>query len=420
MKWLLSLAFLVTAIAERPLFAQVRILRWHTTLESAQQAARGSGKPLFIVFRCVPCAGCREWDALVAQRDGEISDLREQFVCARIPQMNGVDIARFEHDFDNTWAGYFTDAELNIYSRYGGRDETGHEARMSKDSLLTTMREVLESHTRRETAPKAELYHPASKQPTTPDDIPLVAQHHSGCIHCHEVQEYRIRQAFVDGTFTRKMLFGHPLPENLGLLIDRTHGHKAERVEAESPAARGGVQPGDRVVRVNDVPIRSEQDIRWALHRAEGTGTVALTVARTSGVRTETLRLEVPVAGDWKQTELGWRKSLRSVPLPLGFLGFPLEGDDLRELGFSEPHLALKVISIRGSGVATALGLQKDDVIVECDGRTNRRTLDEFKSDLLRRHEPGSEVTVRVRRAGKTIDLKGPLPDWALDLSSLP
>ena len=417
MKWLLPLAFVAVAIADRPLFAQVRILRWHTTLESAQQAARDSGKPLFIVFRCVPCAGCREWDAIVAQKDGEISELREQFVCARIPQMNGVDISRFEHDFDNTWAGYFTDAELNIYSRYGGRDETGHEARMSKDSLLTTMREVLDVHAK---ADKEDVFHPAPKAPTTPDDIPLLAQHHSGCIHCHEVQEYRIRQAFVDGKFTRSMLFGHPLPENLGLLIDRTHGHKAERIEPGSPAARAGVQPGDLVIRVNDVSIRSEQDIRWALHRAEDTGTVALTVARTSGVRSETLRLEVPVAGDWKQTELGWRKSLRSVPLSLGFLGYPLEGDDLRALGLSEPRLALRVISIRGAGVATALDLQKDDVIVECDGHTIRRTLDEFKSDLLRRHEPGSEITLKVRRDDKTVELKGPLPDWALDLSSLP
>jgi hypothetical protein len=420
MKWFLLLALVAVAIADRPLVAQVRILRWHTTLESAQQAARDSGKPLFIVFRCVPCAGCREWDALVAQKDGAISALREQFVCARIPQMNGVDIARFEHDFDNTWAGYFTDAELNIYSRYGGRDETGHESRMSKDSLLTTMREVLEAHTQRETTAKGDLFHPTPKQPTTPDDIPLVAQHHSGCIHCHEVQEYRIRQAFVDGTFTRKMLFGHPLPENLGLLIDRAHGHKAERVQADSPAARAGVQSGDVVVRISDVPIRSEQDIRWALHRADDTGTVAMTVARTSGVRSETLRFDVPVSGDWKQTELGWRKSLRSVPLSLGFLGYPLEGNDLRALGLSEPHLALRVISIRGAGVATALGLQMDDVIVECDGRASRRTLDEFKSDLLRRHDPGSEVTVKVRRAGKTIELKAPLPDWALDLSSLP
>src|SRR5262245_65884185 len=63
--------------------------------------------------------------------------------------MNGVDLARFEFDYDTTWQGFFLDADLNSYSRYGGRDETSADGRQSKESLLTTMREVLEVHQRR-------------------------------------------------------------------------------------------------------------------------------------------------------------------------------------------------------------------------------------------------------------------------------
>jgi len=36
-----------------PLFAQDKLARWHDSLERAQVAARGSGKPIFVVFRCV-------------------------------------------------------------------------------------------------------------------------------------------------------------------------------------------------------------------------------------------------------------------------------------------------------------------------------------------------------------------------------
>jgi hypothetical protein len=33
--------------------AQEKLLRWHDGLASGVEAARGSGKPLFVVFRCV-------------------------------------------------------------------------------------------------------------------------------------------------------------------------------------------------------------------------------------------------------------------------------------------------------------------------------------------------------------------------------
>lgn len=36
-----------------PAAAQDKILRWHDNLERAVQVARESGKPLFVVFRCV-------------------------------------------------------------------------------------------------------------------------------------------------------------------------------------------------------------------------------------------------------------------------------------------------------------------------------------------------------------------------------
>src|SRR5689334_10661442 len=64
--------------------------------------------------------------------------------------MNGVDLARFEFDYDTTWQAFFLDRDLNIYSRYGGRDEKSADGRQSKESLLVTIREVLDVHARRQ------------------------------------------------------------------------------------------------------------------------------------------------------------------------------------------------------------------------------------------------------------------------------
>jgi len=44
------LALLLTGA---PASAQEKILRWHVDLGRGAEAARASGKPLFVVFRCV-------------------------------------------------------------------------------------------------------------------------------------------------------------------------------------------------------------------------------------------------------------------------------------------------------------------------------------------------------------------------------
>lgn len=409
--------------------AQTRVARWHTTLDSATETASRTGKPLFIVFRCVPCGACWEWDGQVAHADKAIAELREQFVCARIPQMNDVDIQKFEHDFDTTWAAYFMDANGHIYSRFGGRDETDPEARLDGAALLQTMREVLEVHERRmkrgPTDTDEELQ-PAPATSSTPEDIPLLESRHTGCVHCHQVQEYRLRQSYLDGVFDQKALFGFPLPESIGLKFVRSHGHRLERVEANSLAERAGLKPGDLVTHINAVPIHSEQDVRWALHRSQDSKPVAVTVSRVKPEHAdETIRVELTVSGNWRQTELGWRKSLRSVPLSLGFLGYPLDAEELRTGGLMDKNataapMALRVVSLRGEGLAQSLGLRKDDVIVALEDQRKHRTLDDFKSDLLRRYSPGDLVTVTVQRDGQPIVLKGALPDWSLDVNGLP
>jgi len=338
--------------------------------------------------------------------------------------MNGVDLARFEFDFDTTWQAFFLDADLNIYSRYGGRDETSADGRLSKTSLLTTMREVLEIHERRRRQPSArdDDVHPAYGKATTPEDIPLLKANHQGCVHCHEVQEYRVLQAFYEKTFSRELLFGFPLPENIGIRIDRDHGHRIEAVVPDSPAARAGLAAGDVLTRVRNVPIRSEQDLRWALHRApENDRPTVSVVRRTAGADDPVAfhaRLDLPP--HWRESDLAWRKSLRSVPVALGFLAYAVGREERRSGNLPDDKLAIKVVSIRGQGLAENVGLHKGDLIVSLDERDEPRTFDEFKSDLLRRFSPGDSVRLTVLREGALRTLEGRFPDWHTSQTQVP
>lgn len=348
--------------------------------------------------------------------------------------MNRVDIARFEFDYDTTWAAFFTDSKLRIYSRYGGRDEHEPESRLSKSSLLQTMRESLEAHeSARATTtgaagavpPAAPIWHPESKSSTTPLDIPLLKRGHNGCVHCHQVREYSLLQAYHDKRFDRELLFTFPLPESLGIEIDRAHGHRVAKVRDGSPAADAKLNAGDTVIRCADVPIRSELDLRWALHRLSATSDrVTLVVERqvansdASTPRKTEVQLSLPAG--WRQSELSWRKSSRSVPSDWGFRAAALAKFERREAGLSESGLAIRVLSIKPRGLAKSLDLQKGDVIIALADDTRERTLDRLRSDMLRRFAPGDEVRLTVRRGEETLELRGKFPAWFTEETTVP
>jgi hypothetical protein len=403
----------------------------------------------------------------------------------RITGLNGVDLARFEFDYDTTWHAFFLDRDLRIYSRYGGRDESAADGRQSKESLLTTMGEVLEVHERRQARaaagsrspastgeqggggkpgdvrrpacglpceggttesnrPEQESaatpdrtgdstsvetasqtgpdFHPPPGKRSTPEDIPFLARAHQGCVHCHQVAEYRLLQSFHDKTFSREQLFPYPLPENVGLRFDRAHGHRVEAVLEDSPAANAGLAAGDVVTRVSDVPIHSEQDVRWALHRAPEGNRPTVTVLRkeNDSAPAQTVRVRLDLGPKWRETDLSWRKSLRSVPLSLGFLAYALGREERRSEKFPEDRLFIKVVSIRGGGFAQNLRLEKGDYIVALEGNRTPRSFEEFQSDLLRRYVPGDTVRLTVLRTGMEVDLEGRFPDWHTTDTSVP
>ena len=368
--------------------------------------------------------------------------------------MNRIDIARFEFDYDTTWAAFFTDSKLRIYSRYGGRDEHEPESRLSKASLLQTMREVLETHKAVKTTrsgepggvsprtdsnvlgrgpngtPLAEnnlvpSWHPEPKSSTSPLDIPLLKKNHQGCVHCHQVREYGLLQAYHENRFSREMLFTFPLPESLGIEIDRAHGHRVARVRDDSASAAAKLTAGDIVVGCADVPIRSELDLRWALHRLPpNSDRVTLLVDRAVGKSGDAAmqRLEVQLAlpSGWRQSELSWRKSSRSYPSDWGFRAAALAKFERREAGLSETGLAIRVLSIKPRGLAQGIGLQKGDVITALEDDARERTLDRLRSDMLRRFAPGDEVRMTIRRDAETVELKGKFPAWFTEETTVP
>src|SRR5262245_6723799 len=93
----------------------------YNDLDSGTRAAKAANKPLMVVFRCIPCEACQEFDDDVARRDPIIRDLLDEYVCVRIVQANTIDLTRFQYDFDQSFAVILMNVDGTIYGRFGTR-----------------------------------------------------------------------------------------------------------------------------------------------------------------------------------------------------------------------------------------------------------------------------------------------------------
>src|SRR3954449_6966193 len=173
----------------------------YNDLGEGVRAAKGSNKPLLVVFRCIPCEACQEFDDDVARRDPIIRDLLDEFVCVRIVQANAIDLTRFQHDFDLSFAAYFMNPDGTIYGRFGTRSGRPEEEDISLEGLRKAMEAALRMH-RDYPAVKASLAGKQVRQTRyrTPREYPSLSGKYGeaidyegktakSCMHCHQIRE---------------------------------------------------------------------------------------------------------------------------------------------------------------------------------------------------------------------------------------
>src|SRR5205809_384614 len=103
-----------------------------------------------------------------------------------------MDLRRFEFDYDLTWYVFFLNADETIYGRYGGRDASDAESRISMKGLRYAMDRALEAH-QKLPAPQV-----LSGKSVRAEDY-AAAKSHKGCIHCHNINEFRRSDAKAAG-----------------------------------------------------------------------------------------------------------------------------------------------------------------------------------------------------------------------------
>ena len=353
----------------------------------------------------------------------------DQFVCVRVTKISNLDQGLFQFDKNLTFAILFTNADMDVYGRYGTRAGGGFIAAnrperdtrflatkdISRESLRKAMEKALQFHevwkkdkrkVSRILAPKvgsSYLDQPLRK-PATPR-----FPRSNGCIHCHQVAEREVghywnrRKPVPD-----QILWGYPMPERLGFACDPDECATVKSVASGGEAERAGLKVGDRIHMVDGQPILSIADIQWTLNQAPKGGNLKLVVYREDARKQ--LTLELP-EGWRRRGQFAWRYSYNELKWKV--LGLDqlkeVNNEDRKRLAIQDDKSAIRIGRvIQGESrwyrtycnlEAWNVGLRNGDIILDIDGQ-GRLDESQFMAYILQETKPRHNITLTVLRSG--------------------
>jgi hypothetical protein len=368
-----------------------------------------------VTLRCLPCKQCAEFDKDVLDGGSELNPLLQQFVTVRLTdatQLNEQYLPyRTHQDLDLSWWAYFLSPEGNLYGVFGGKDHISDTTRISERAFINSLERVLTHHYDPRRAgwkidlPPGEPSKTASSpQETRGYDLllekrPGLAKPHpqfGSCIHCHQVGDMLNLEALDAGTFTvEQMTEKWPLPENVGVVVDRDDGLLVTSITAGSPAADLGLQPGDRLGMADRNRLFGQADFRGVLHRAADSGQVLLGWTRNGDVQFGTLK----VKPGWKATENSWRKTIYDGVYGPGMGFFPLKGPNAgKGKGLSVKPWMGRPPSDRP---VYETGLRPNMEIIAINDMNEDMEIRKLIAWFRFNHQPGEEVTYTVKGGKK-------------------
>ena len=397
----------------------------YNNLDKGFEEAQKSGKPLLVVFRCIPCEACAQLDEQVVEKNPAVRKHLSNFVCVRIVQANGLDLSRFQFDYDQSWAAFFLNADGTIYGRYGTRSHQTESADdVSLDGFLDTMQTVLALHKRfpevkpmlaAKTGPKAEIAKPEEfaklkeKYTSSLNYGPEVAR---SCIHCHQVGEALREHYWLEKkAIPTEWIYAYPHPKIFGLVMEPSKATTVKNVTEGSLAETSGFQAGDQLLTLDSQPLVSVADIQWILHQRQAAGKLTFGIRRAGTEKA----IDLNLPENWKELgDFSWRASTWGLRrMVTGGLTFePLTADARKESGLDSQAVGLRVKHVGQFGehaAAKRAGFKVNDIITQIADLKQPSTESQLIAHLLRSKRPGDKVPVELLREGKALKLEIPI-----------
>ena len=177
--------------------------------------------------------------------------------------------------------------------------------------------------------------------------------------------------------------------------LDRPRGALVSAVEKGGPAAKGGVKPGDVILKVGDQPIEQSAELSNAIAESEPGKNAALVVWRAGKERKLTVKVEELEEQDVK-TGKATQDRKEAEDAKLGLVVRPLTPQEKDQV---ETEGSIVVADVQGS--AARAGIQPGDIILAVNDRSvnNIKDLRDEAAKLKR----GDSAALLVERAGTQI-----------------
>lgn len=407
----------------------------YNDLPAAFARAKATGKPLWVVFRCVKTPLGAGFDATVMRTNRTLIELaRSQFVCARVVDLAAVDLSQFQFDYDLPWAAMFLNADGTVYGRFGSMAGGDFEAENTEVALQRAALQALVLHAQYPTnAPALAAKRGAPKPYRTVTQMPAFDGRREAygpgegqtCIRCHAVHDAENIRWQSQGFLPFEKLWRYPSPASIGVELDPKAGCRVRKVLPASPAQLAGLEDTDTVVQLHGQPVGSIADVQWVLHQLPNTNlTLEVEYLRevvlpasggTTGAAefTREQRLHkarLQLARGWKQTDFAWRASNLAIKPRLGFTTLALSDEEIFALNLPPGVAAHRVKTLefdRPEGRAAAeAGLRVGDVIVAVAGKAFSLNPREWQLYIKQSYKVGDTVPLTILRAGRSLPIE--------------
>jgi C-terminal processing protease CtpA/Prc len=345
---------------------------------------------------------CRVFDAQVVHtpNDSPRGKLLDQFVCVRITDMTGVDIALFDYDRHNALYYFVLNTDEQIYLRYGGRDETSPDAYLDLESLELALAKGLELHKKHQ---EGQLQQTQRPDPRYPQDIPLIKQevvNWGRCVECHLIRDYELLEKEYNGTLNRfQDIYRYPDIRRIGIELDVPKGLVVK--QAAAAVADAGMRSGDTVTAINAQPVYTFGDLQHYYDKVpKNAASISLSVER--GGEDHTLNVALP--NEWWYTDL-YHRYLTVDPNPY-FSSHPLTTEEKTTLGLNPEGFASEVTHVDPAAQVYMLHtLQQGDIIYAVDGLETNLLTNRLDVHIKLHVESGSTFTAKLLRNGEKMEM---------------
>ncbi|WP_421988870.1 Do family serine endopeptidase [Roseococcus sp.] len=188
--------------------------------------------------------------------------------------------------------------------------------------------------------------------------------------------------------------------------LPRPEGALVGDIQAESPAARGGLRPGDVVTKVGDTAVTNPRDLARLIGDSRPGSTVQLTVQRDGQSRDLSVTLvalqdgEGSPARDGKPGQRGEREQQRGGPVGVALA--PIDAQARQALNLPDGARGAVVASVRPESPAAEAGLREGDVIVGVGSRDVADVNAVATAIREAGRTPGAAVALRIIREGQS------------------